>query len=63
MRDKNQEGKIDINLYKERTREIIQFLKDENVSPAAKNKALRSIIEKIVYDKPNNSLSIYFFAL
>ena len=63
MRDKNQEGKIDINLYKERTLEIIQFLKDENVSPSAKNKALRSIIEKIVYDKPNNSLSIYFFAL
>ena len=63
MRDKNQEGKIDINLYKERTLEIIQFLKDENVSPGAKNKALRSIIEKIVYDKPNNSLSIYFFDL
>jgi DNA invertase Pin-like site-specific DNA recombinase len=39
---------------------VLSFLEDENASPTAKNEALRTIISKIVYQKADKNLAIYF---
>ncbi|MBE5875682.1 MAG: recombinase family protein [Lachnospiraceae bacterium] len=41
-------------------RHALAIIKDENSDYVAKGNALRSIVEKIVYDKPNNSYTFYF---
>ena len=46
--------------FAEKVSSIIEFIEDDTVSPEAKNEALRTIIDKIVYDKPNSSVAIYF---
>ena len=51
---------VDINAYAEKAMEIVEFIQREDVSPAAKNEALRTIIEKVVYEKANKNLAIYF---
>ena len=42
------------------TIEVLKILKSDEISEAAKNTALRSIIDKIVYNKAENVLDIYF---
>jgi hypothetical protein len=42
-------------------RDVVRYLKDANVSAEAKNIALRTIIDKVVYNKADNSVSIYFY--
>lgn len=59
-RDKGNVEKIDIDAYTQKVAGILEFVKSDVVSPAAKNEALRTIIETIVYDKANNNLAIYF---
>ena len=59
-RDKGNVEKIDIDVYTKKVAEIIDFIKSDAVSPEAKNEALHTIIETIVYDKANNNLAIYF---
>ena len=53
---------IDLAAFSAKTAEIISFITspDKSVTPAAKNAALRTIIEKTVYDKANENLAIYF---
>lgn len=41
-------------------RHALAIIKDENSDYVAKGNALRSIIERIVYDKPNNAYEFYF---
>lgn len=45
---------------KKRTADVLAILKDETVSEAAKNAALRSILSHIVYAKETNQLSLFF---
>lgn len=59
-RDQEVYQKIDVNSFAKKVREILAFCKDENVTPSAKNEALRTIIEKVVYEKANNHLALYF---
>lgn len=40
---------------------VLEFLQDEKATAEAKNEALRSIVDKVVYDKPNKSVSIFFY--
>lgn len=54
---------IDLSLYTERTEELISLLKDDSVSDTVKNIALKAIIEKIVFDKPAQTIAIYFYAI
>ena len=53
---------IDTATFSEKVVEILSFITspDDSITPAAKNAALRTIIEKIVYDKANENLAIYF---
>lgn len=39
---------------------IVEFIEREDVSPAEKNEALRSVISKVVYEKGKGNLAIYF---
>lgn len=45
----------------ERVASVYALLQDENVPMIRKNEALKSIIEKIVYHKSEDAISIYFY--
>jgi DNA invertase Pin-like site-specific DNA recombinase len=53
-------AKIDRNAYAKKVSEIIGFIKSDEASPTAKNEALRTIIENIVYEKKDGNLAIFF---
>lgn len=53
---------IDTASYAKKVAEVIEIIKSEDVDPQAKNDALRTVIEKVVYEKANNNLAIYFYA-
>ena len=46
---------------KERAMDVLDFLTKDDVTPEAKNEALRTIIDKIVFDKANNTVALYFY--
>ncbi len=51
---------IDLDALSKKVSEVIAFIKRTDVSEKAKNQALRTIIAKMVYDKPHENLAIYF---
>ena len=51
---------INPNLYAKKVSEVVEFVKRTDVTPTAKNEALRTIIEKIVFEKAKGNLAIYF---
>ena len=57
-----EEPRKEINLdeYAKKVEEIVKFIKNPDASIQAKNEALRTIIEKIVYEKANGNLALYF---
>lgn len=62
---KNKEGAeptetIDVAAYAKKVAQVVEFIKREDVAPQAKNEALRAIIEKVIYEKANKNLAIYF---
>lgn len=59
-RDKGVVEKIDIDSFAEKVSGVVEFIKRNDVTATAKNEALRTIIEKIVYEKANGNLAIYF---
>ena len=60
-KQKEEDGKdFDVKAFTKKVREIHTLCKREDVSPSAKNDALRSVIEKVVYDKAKNELALYF---
>ena len=54
---------VDIDVFAEKVMGVIELLEREDVSPQAKNEVLHTIIEKIVFEKANNNLAIYFHDL
>lgn len=61
LRDKdNRPETIDVSAYAHKVAEVVEFISRPNVPPQAKNEALRTIVEKIVFDKPNGNVAIYF---
>lgn len=59
-RDKGNVKKIDIDEYSKKVANILEFIKSDVVTPKAKNEALHTIIETMVFEKANNNLAIYF---
>lgn len=51
---------IDASAYAKKVAEVVEFIKREDITPQAKNEALRNIIEKVVFEKAKNNLAIYF---
>ena len=58
--EENPQPKIDQNAYAKKVADIVTFIKRDDVTTAAKNEALRTIIEKVIYEKANGNLAIYF---
>lgn len=59
-RDKGNVEKIDIDAFAKKVSKVLQFIRREDVTPKAKNEALHTIIETMVYEKANGNLAIYF---
>lgn len=51
---------VDIDAFTEKVINIVDFCKRDDVTESAKNEALHTIIEKIVYEKAKGNLAIYF---
>ena len=51
---------IDLNAYAKKVAEVVDFIKRDDVTPTAKNEALRTIIDKIVFEKAKGNLAIFF---
>lgn len=62
-RDQEIVTEIDADSFSKKVLDIIELVEREDVTATAKNEALRTIIEKIVYEKANGNLAIYFHDL
>jgi hypothetical protein len=62
-RDESLTTEIDVDSFAQKVADVVDFIKRDDVSEMAKNEALRTIIEKIIYEKANNNLAIYFHDL
>lgn len=51
---------VDAEALRKKTLDVLDVLNSPDVSEVAKNQALRSVIDKIVYNKPENSFDFYF---
>ena len=51
---------IDLDAYAKKVAEVVEFIQRDDVTATAKNEALRTIIEKIVYEKAKGNLAIFF---
>ena len=50
----------DPDVFRSRVLEVLDLIRSPDVSEDAKNQALRSILTKIVFQKPDNSFDFYF---
>lgn len=59
-RDNEVTEEIDINAFTKKVSGIVEFIERDDVTPTAKNEALHTIIEKLVFEKAKGNLAIYF---
>lgn len=59
-RDKHAIREVDIDAFAKKVAGIIEFIERDDVDAAAKNEALHTIIEKVVFEKAKGNLAIYF---
>lgn len=59
-RDKEEIKEIDIDAFADKVAGIVEFIEREDITEQAKNEALHTIIEKIVFEKAKGNLAIYF---
>ena len=59
-RDKQATKEIDMDTFAEKVAGIVEFIERDDVTASAKNEALHTIIEKVVYEKAKGNLAIYF---
>ena len=59
-RDTEVYREFDANAFAKKVSGILEFIERDDVTEAAKNEALHTIIEKIVYQKAEGNLAIYF---
>lgn len=52
--------KIDIDSFANKVIGVLKFIERDDVTETAKNEAVHTIIEKVVYEKAKNNLAIYF---
>ncbi len=53
--------KIDIKEFSKKVEEVLSIVTDSAQSTDAKNKALRSILSKVVFCKPSGTFSLFFY--
>ena len=59
-RDREIPVEVNIDIFAEKVAGVLELIKREDITPKAKNEAIRNIIEKIVYEKAKDNLAIYF---
>ena len=59
-RDKEITKEIDVDAFTKKVAGIVEFIERDDVTVEAKNDALHTIIEKVVFEKAKNNLAIYF---
>lgn len=59
-RDKEVKKDFDPDQFAKKVAGIVEFIKRTDVTDAAKNEALHTIIETIIFEKAKNNLAIYF---
>ena len=53
---------VDNKIFAKKVLSVLDFISSPDISEQAKNEALRSIISKIIYVKPENRLDIIFYS-
>ena len=61
MEQPEDDALFDPAAFAKKVNQVVEFIKRSDVSENEKNKALRSILTKIVYDKPSQNLALYFY--
>ena len=62
MRERdNAPQSLDKAAYAEKVAGVLEIITAEEIAPEAKNEALRTVVEKIVYNKPEERVEIYFW--
>ena len=51
---------INVDVFAKKVAGVVEFIQRDDVTEAAKNEALHTIIEKVVYEKAKGNLAIYF---
>ena len=59
-RDKGVVAEIDVDAFAKKALGIVEFIEREDVTEEAKNEALHTIIEKVVFQKAEGNLAIFF---
>ena len=62
-KSKDTTAEVNVEVFAKKVMSVLELLEMEDVSDAAKNEALHTIIEKIVYEKAKSNLAIYFHAI
>ena len=62
-RDKQVVVNVDMDAFSKKVLGVLEFIEREDVTPSAKNEALHSIIETIIYEKAKGNLAIIFHDL
>ena len=52
---------VDLEEYRQKVISVLELLRSDTATEAAKNAALKSIISHIVYEKAQSRLAIYFY--
>ena len=59
-RDKEISKEIDVDAFTNKVAGVVEFIERDDITVEAKNEALHTIIEKIVFEKAKGNLAIYF---
>ena len=62
-RDKEIVKELDVNSFAEKVAGVVAFIERDDVTDEAKNEALRTIIEKVVFEKAKGNLALFFHDL
>lgn len=62
-RDKQATKEIDIDSFTDKVAGIVEFIERDDITASAKNEALHTIIERVVFEKAEGNLAIYFHDL
>ena len=60
-RDEDTFHEVDVDAFAKKVMGIVEFIERDDVTEESKNEALHTIIEKVVYEKANGNLAIYFY--
>lgn len=62
-RDRDNVKELDVNAFTDKVNKVISVIEKDDATDEAKNEALRTIIEKIIFEKAKGNLALYFHDL